>query len=139
MPLPSRLCRVVPGGLDCAVLEFTRNDIPDPYKDRKIFFYDFRSAIRLNEEETRTLADQLTEKLNKDPSAIKILNPLQGWSEADREGGPLYDPPMNQFFTAYLRERLDPEIEFQDVDYHINDPEFGEIAARVMDGMVQEE
>jgi uncharacterized protein (UPF0261 family) len=37
---------VVPGGLDCAVLEFTRHDIPDPYKDRKIFFYDFRSAIR---------------------------------------------------------------------------------------------
>jgi len=128
---------VVPGGLDCAVLEFTRQDIPDQYKDRKIFFYDFRSAIRLNEEETRTLAGQLSEKLNKDPSNIKILIPLQGWSEADREGGPLYDPPMNQFFTEYLRERLDSKIEFQDIDLHINDPEFGEIAAQVMDGMVQ--
>jgi uncharacterized protein (UPF0261 family) len=129
---------IVPGGLDCAVLQFTRNDIPDQYKDRKIFFYDFRSAIRLNEEETRTLADQLTEKLNKDPSVIKILNPLRGWSEADREGGPLYDPPMNRFFTTSLRERLDPEIEFQDVDYHINDAEFGDIAAQVMDTMVRE-
>jgi uncharacterized protein (UPF0261 family) len=129
---------VVPGGLDCAVLEFTRNDIPDQYKDRKIFFYDFRSAIRLNEEETRTLADQLAEKLNKDPSAIKILNPLRGWSEADREGGPLYEPPRNRFFTACLKERLDPEIEFQEVDHHINDAEFGEIAAQVMDGMVRE-
>jgi uncharacterized protein (UPF0261 family) len=129
---------IVPGGLDCAVLEFTRHDIPDQYKDRKIFFYDFRSAIRLNAEETRTLADQLTEKLNKDPSTIKILIPLQGWSEADREGGPLYDPPMNRFFTKYLKERLDPEIEFQDVDHHINDAEFGEIAAQVMDGMVRE-
>jgi uncharacterized protein (UPF0261 family) len=127
---------VVPGGLDCAVLEFTRHNIPEQYKDRKIFFYDFRSAIRLNEDETRTLADQLTEKLNKDPSTIKVLIPLQGWSEADREGGPLYDPPMNRFFTEYLKERLDPEIEFQDVDHHINDAEFGEIAARVMDVMV---
>jgi uncharacterized protein (UPF0261 family) len=139
-PVPGRSIPrlVVPGGLDCAVLEFTRDAIPEKYKDRKIFFYDFRSAIRLNEEETQTLADQLSEKLNKVPCGIKILNPLRGWSEADREGGPLYDPPMNQFFTAYLRERLHPEIEFQDIDLHINDPQFGEIAARVMDAMVQE-
>ena len=139
-PLPGQSIPrlIVPGGLDCAVLEFTRHDIPDKYKDRKIFFYDFRSAIRLNEEETITLADQLIEKLNKDPSGIKILNPLQGWSEADREGGPLYDPPMNQFFTEYLRERLDSKIEFQNVDHHINDPEFGEIAAKTMDVMVRE-
>jgi uncharacterized protein (UPF0261 family) len=76
--------------------------------------------------------------LNKDPSVIKILVPLQGWSEADREGGPLYDPPMNRFFTEYLKERLSPEIEFQDVDLHINDAEFGEIAAQVMDAMVRQ-
>jgi uncharacterized protein (UPF0261 family) len=129
---------VVPGGLDCAVLEFTRHDIPDQYKDRKIFFYDFRSAIRLNEDETRTLADQLSEKLNKDPSTVKILIPLQGWSEADREGGPLHDPPMNRFFTEYLKKRLNPKIEFQDVNHHINDTQFGEIAAQVMDVMVRE-
>ena len=127
---------VVPGGLDCAVLEFTRHDIPDQYKDRKIFFYDFRSAIRLNEDETHTLAEQLSGKLNKNPSNIKILIPLQGWSEADREGGPLYDPPMNRFFTQRFKEKLDPQIQIQETDHHINDAEFGEIAAKVMDAMV---
>ena len=130
---------VVPGGLDCAVLEFTRHDIPDQYKDRKIFFYDFRSAIRLNEEETRTLADQLTEKLNKDTSNIKILIPLQGWSGADRKGGPLYDPTINQFFTRRLKEKLDPQIQIQEADYHINDPAFAEIAAQVLDQMIQQQ
>jgi uncharacterized protein (UPF0261 family) len=129
---------VVPGGLDCAVLEFTRHDIPEEYIDRKIFFYDFRSAIRLNENETGTLADQLTAKLNKDAENISILIPLQGWSEADREGGPLFDPPMNRFFTQRLREKLDPQIDIQEVDHHINDAEFGEIAAQVMDAMVRE-
>ena len=127
---------VVPGGLDCAVLEFTRHDIPEQYKDRKIFFYDFRSAIRLNEDETRTLADQLTKKLNKDASNIKILIPLQGWSEADRKGGPLYDPPMNRFFTQRLKEKLDPQIQIQEAHHHINDAEFGEIAAKIMNAMV---
>jgi uncharacterized protein (UPF0261 family) len=127
---------VVPGGLDCAVLEFTRHDIPEQYKDRKIFFYDFRSAIRLNEDETQTLAEQLSEKLNKDPSNINILIPLQGWSAADREGGALYDPPMNRLFTQCLKEKLDPQIRIQEVDHHINDTEFGEIAAKVMNAMV---
>jgi uncharacterized protein (UPF0261 family) len=129
---------VVPGGLDCAVLEFTRHAIPEQYKDRKIFFYDFRSAIRLNEDETRTLAAQLTEKLNKDASNIKILIPLRGWSEADRDGGPLYDPPMNMFFTQCLKEKLDHHIQITEVDHHINDQEFAAIAAQLMHQMIRE-
>ena len=128
---------VVPGGLDCAVLEFTRHNIPEEYKNRKIFFYDFRSAIRLNEAETRTLADQLTEKLNKDASNINILIPLQGWSEADRESGPLYDPPMNKFFTQCLKEKLDQQIKIEEVDHHINDAAFGAVAAARMHEMVR--
>jgi uncharacterized protein (UPF0261 family) len=76
--------------------------------------------------------------LNKDATNIKILIPLRGWSEADREGGPLYDPPMNQFFTQCLKEKINPNIEIQNVDHHINDAEFGEIAAQVMDVMVRE-
>jgi uncharacterized protein (UPF0261 family) len=129
---------VVPGGLDCAVLEFTRQNIPEQYKDRKIFFYDFRSAIRLNEDETRTLADQLTAKLNKDASNIKILIPLRGWSEADRDEGPLYDPPMNTFFTQCLRQKLDHHIQITEVDHHINDQAFAEIAAQMMHQMIGE-
>lgn len=130
---------VVPGGLDCAVLEFTRHSIPEQYKDRKIFFYDFRSAIRLNEEEMRTLADQLSKKINKDPSMIKILIPLQGWSEADREGAPLYDPPMNMFFTKCLKQKLNHHIQIAEVDHHINDPAFGETAAQMMHQMIRKE
>jgi uncharacterized protein (UPF0261 family) len=129
---------VVPGGLDCAVLEFTRHNIPEQYKDRKIFFYDFRSAIRLNEDETRTLAEQLTEKLNKDASNIRILIPLRGWSEADRDEGPLYDPPMNLFFTQCLKEKLDHQIQITEVDHHINDQAFAEIAAQMMHQMIGE-
>ncbi len=129
---------VVPGGLDCAVLEFTRNDIPEQYRDRKIFFYDFRSAIRLNEDETRALADQLAEKLNKDTSNIKVLIPLQGWSEADRKGGPLYDPQMNLFFMKRFKEKLNSQIQIEEADYHINDPAFAKMAAHKMNAMIRE-
>ena len=128
---------VVPGGLDCAVLEFTRNNIPERYKDRKIFFYDFRSAIRLNEKETTFLASQLAEKLNKDPSNIKILVPNQGWSGADKRDGPLYDPDMNNLFLTRFRQSLNPKIPIEEVDHHINDEAFGAIAANLMDEMVR--
>jgi uncharacterized protein (UPF0261 family) len=54
-PLPGRGVPrlVVPGGLDCAVLEFTRDTVPPEYAGRKIFFYDFRSAVRLSHAEER--------------------------------------------------------------------------------------
>jgi uncharacterized protein (UPF0261 family) len=138
-PVPGQVIPrlVVPGGLDCAVLEFTRNNIPDEYKDRKIFFYDFRSAIRLNAAETTHLANQLAEKLNKDTANVKVLVPTKGWSEADRQDGPLYDPEMNQLFVQQLKKLLNPHIEIQKVDHHINDAAFGEIAAYVMDEMVR--
>jgi uncharacterized protein (UPF0261 family) len=128
---------VVPGGLDCAVLEFTRDTIPEEYKDRKIFFYDFRSAIRLNADETTFLAKQLAEKLNKDTTGVKVLVPNRGWSEADRHHGPLYDPEMNQLFLTRLKELLNPQIEIREVDHHINDSTFGRIAAMMMDRMVR--
>jgi uncharacterized protein (UPF0261 family) len=128
---------VVPGGLDCAVLEFTRDNVPEKFRNRKIFFYDFRSAIRLNVDETTYLANQLAEKLNRDAANINVLIPQKGWSEADREGGALYEPETNNFFTHRLRETLNPKIKIHEVDHHINDENFGFIAAEMMDEMVR--
>ena len=138
-PVPGRKIPrlVVPGGLDCAVLEFTRHNIPDQFKGRKIFFYDFRSAIRLNMEETLFLAEQLAKKLNQNPNNIKVLIPIRGWSEADQEGGPLHAPSTSSKFIQQLKHDLDPQIEIEEVDFHINDPAFARIASTTMDHMLQ--
>jgi uncharacterized protein (UPF0261 family) len=128
---------VVPGGLDCAVLEFTRHNVPDQFKDRKIFFYDFRSAIRLNQRESRSLARQLADKLNRNPSRTRVAIPMRGWSEADREGGPLYDPPIMEIFIQELKQDLNPRIEIKEADSHINDPSFGQVVAAIMDEMIR--
>jgi uncharacterized protein (UPF0261 family) len=138
-PVPQRSIPrlVVPGGLDCAVFEFNRNNVPEQYRDRKIFFHDFRSAIRLNRDEASSIATQLAEKLNRGAADIKILVPLRGWSEADRKGGALYDPEADSYFINQLRKTLDPQIRIHEVDHHINDEAFGLIAAELMDKMVQ--
>jgi uncharacterized protein (UPF0261 family) len=133
-PLP-RL--IVPGGMDCAVLEFTRDTVPEKYKDRKIFFYDFRSAVRLSPEESLFLAEQLSEKLNMDQGNVHMLIPSRGFSTADREGAPLYEPETGRSFIDRLKDRLAPVIPVKEVDLHINDPAFAEEAATRMDHLIK--
>ncbi|WP_299980727.1 Tm-1-like ATP-binding domain-containing protein [Desulfobacula sp.] len=128
---------IVPGGMDCAVLEFTRNTVPEQYRDRKLFFYDFRSAIRLSKDETTHLAKQLSEKLNMDAANVHVLIPTRGFSDADRVDAPLYDPATGQIFIDTLKRNLDRLIEIQETDLHINDPAFGEQAASLMDKLIK--
>jgi uncharacterized protein (UPF0261 family) len=128
---------VIPGGMDCAVLEFTRDTVPPEYKNRKLFFYDFRSAIRLNKKETTFLAGQVAGKLRLDPGHVKVLIPKQGFSEADHVHGPLFDPPMNDLFVQKLRKELNPVVDIREEDLHINDPAFARLAAEMMDAMVR--
>jgi uncharacterized protein (UPF0261 family) len=128
---------VVPGGMDCAVLEFTRDRIPDEYRGRKIFFYDFRSGIRLTAEESRVLAGQMAQRLNLHPPSVKVLIPMEGWSEPDRTGGPLYDPSISREFLLELRRKLDARIEMREVRAHINDAFFAHTAAGLMHEMVE--
>jgi uncharacterized protein (UPF0261 family) len=128
---------VVPGGLDCAVLEFTRDTVPEAYRDRKVFYYDFRSAVRLSREETLVIADQLSGKMNLNPDKTVFLIPGRGWSEADIEGGPLYDPETAAAFVRRIKETLDPRIEVQEAPLHINEAAFADLAAQIMDAMVK--
>jgi len=128
---------VVPGGMDCAVLEFTRSTVPVEYRDRKIFFYDFRSGIRLTPQESLVLAGQMAERLNRHPPSVKVLVPTKGWSEPDCRGGPLYDPPTSRQFLSELRRRLDPRVEIREVAAHINEPSFAKAAAELMHRMIE--
>jgi len=127
---------IIPGGLDCAVLEFDRYTIPEQYKDRKIFFYDFRSAIRLNKKETKMIAQQLSEKLNPAGEAIQVLIPKKGWSVADYIDGPLYDPVTNDLFVKTFKENLAKTIIVKEENLHINDLSFARLAADMMDQMI---
>ncbi|MEW5724862.1 MAG: Tm-1-like ATP-binding domain-containing protein [Thermodesulfobacteriota bacterium] len=133
-PAPPRL--VVPGGLDCVVLEFTRDNVPAELGDRRIFFYDFRSAISLSREETLFLAGQLADKINRHPARMKLLSPRGGWSEAASAEGPLHDQGLAAEFMSLLRSRLRPEVEIIESDRHINDPAFAREAARIMNEML---
>jgi uncharacterized protein (UPF0261 family) len=123
--------------MDCAVLEFTRDCVPEAYRDRPVFFYDFRSAVRLSAAESRQLAAQLAGKLNLDTIHVKVLVPLGGWSVADRPDGPLYAPDISRIFMETFCRELNPAIEMRQVENHINDPAFARIAADMLDRMIR--
>jgi uncharacterized protein (UPF0261 family) len=130
---------VIPGGLDSAVLEFNHKNVPEKYKNRKIFYYDFRSAIRLTTNESRLLAKTVANKLNQSYNPIKVLIPLKGWSEADKEGDVLFDMESSKAFSHTLQKLLKSDIEVIKVDYHINEYAFANIAADLMINMIKEQ
>jgi uncharacterized protein (UPF0261 family) len=43
---------------------------------------------------------------------------------------------MNESFVWRLKQDLNPRIQIKEVDLHINDSSFAELAANVMDGML---
>lgn len=119
---------IVPGGLDCIVLEFDSPEkMPAAVRGRPVFWYDFRSGVRTVEKDLMELAETIAAKLNRATGPTKVLIPLGGWSEADAPAGPLYDPESDRIFTARLKSLLSRNIEVSEVDAHINDPQFARI------------
>jgi uncharacterized protein (UPF0261 family) len=130
---------VVPGGLDCIVLEFNSVEtMPPDMRDRKVFWYDFRSGVRTNREDMARLAATISGKLNRANGPTRVMIPMKGFSEADAIGAPLYEPITNQAFLSALKSGLNPEIEVIEVNAHINDAEFAEAAVSTLNSMMRE-
>jgi uncharacterized protein (UPF0261 family) len=128
---------IVPGGLDCIVLEFNSPEtMPARFKGRKVFWYDFRSGVRTSAEELLILAQTIAGKLNKATGPVKVVIPMKGWSEADGVDGPLYEPETNQVFIDELGTLLRQDIPIIKVDAHINDPAFAEAAVSALDALM---
>jgi len=129
---------IVPGGLDCIVLEFNSVEtMPAKVRGRKVFWYDFRSGVRTNAADVTTLAELIASKLNRAMGPVTFVVPMKGWSEADSPDGPLHEPLTNQQFVATLESLLAPRVKMVKVDAHINDEEFARAAALELDELMK--
>ncbi|MEI9479680.1 MAG: Tm-1-like ATP-binding domain-containing protein, partial [Deltaproteobacteria bacterium] len=61
----------------------------------------------------------------------------KGWSDADKEGMPLFDPQADRVFTEKLKTLLDPRILVEEMDVHISEPAFAARAVEILDGMIK--
>jgi uncharacterized protein (UPF0261 family) len=129
---------IVPGGLDCIVLEFDSPETTPPqFRDRKIFWYDLRSGVPTSVEELKGLARTISDKLNRARGPVKMVIHLRGWSEADGEGAPLHEPETNSVFVEEMKRLLDPRIEIVEEDARINEPLYAETAVALLEGMME--
>ncbi len=127
---------VVPGGLDCIVFN-SAEDVPEKLKGRRLYHHDVRVAVRTAREELELIARTMAERLAGAKGPVGVLIPLKGWSEADKEGEPLFDPLADEFFIEALEHLLPSEVPLKKVNRHISDPEFVRQAVDWLDELIR--
>jgi uncharacterized protein (UPF0261 family) len=114
--------------------------VPEKFRDRK--FYQHNPTVtlmRTTPEENDLLGKEIAEKASAARGPTAVLVPLRGVSAIDREGQPFWWPEADAALFQSLRNWIAPQVELIELDLHINDPEFAEIAARTLLRLMKEE
>ncbi|HLL07695.1 MAG TPA: Tm-1-like ATP-binding domain-containing protein [Nocardioidaceae bacterium] len=128
---------VVPGCIDFAVFE--PSQIPPALADRPSYDHnpEFR-LIRTSPQDMLTVASVFAERLSAAKGPIRVAIPTEGLSIPNVPGGPFWDPTADAAFRDRLRTELREDIPISTHDYHVNDPEFGRLVARLFLDLVSE-
>jgi uncharacterized protein (UPF0261 family) len=117
---------ITPGAADFVVW-LGMDSIPSHYKDRNFITHNPKAILmQVNADEFKTAAKVIADKLNQAKGPVHILVPLRGFSAADKEGEPFYDPEADRVFIDSLKIHLKSAIQVREVDAHMNDTEFVE-------------
>jgi uncharacterized protein (UPF0261 family) len=121
---------VVPGCVDFMVCG-PRSELPGKWLDRPTYYHNPEfTLVRATREEQLEAARQIAIKLNAARGRVVLMVPTRGLSvpncEVDQSGQPgaFWNPPLDAAFRAELRRHLDPRIEYDEIDAHINDERF---------------
>lgn len=103
--------------------------VPEKYQGRNLYKHNPNvTLMRTTEEESKMIGEVIAQKLNRASEKTALLIPLRGVSAIDASGQPFYDAMANQALFETIRKKLKPHVELIEVDAHINDPEFAEVA-----------
>lgn len=104
--------------------------VPEEFRNRKFYRHNPTvTLMRTTPEENRRLGEEIGTKAAAATGPIAILLPLLGVSAIDRTGQPFDDPAARE--TLFQAIRLTHgSVELIEMQSHINDPHFAEIAAR---------
>ena len=129
---------VVPGCVDF-FNQGPRDSLPEIYRSRKSYFHNpVATLVRLDADEEAALGRLVAERLSEARGPVRVVAPTRGFSLADAEGGDLWDPEADQAFLESLRDALRPDIPYETVDAHVDDPAFADVVAERYLTMTQE-
>jgi uncharacterized protein (UPF0261 family) len=115
---------IAPGSINYAVWGPFLS-LSEELKSRKYIIHNPNmTLVRLSPDELRGVGKLTAEKINRSKGPIRVFIPLRGFSYPDRENLPHWEPKGNRAFIETLKAHLRPSIPLQELDAHINDPEF---------------
>jgi len=120
------------GALDM-VNFWAMDTIPSKFDDRLFHIHNSNvTLMRVSPDEAEKLGRIIAQKLSRATGPTKLLVPLKGVSELDKEEGPFYDPEANKRMFSAIRDHLDSHVELVEVDAHINDDKFADELASAL-------
>lgn len=122
---------VVPGALD--MTNFFNVPVPEKFSQRQIYHHNDRVALmRTTPAENAEIGRRIAAQLNAATGPVTLLFPLRGLSALDIEGGPFFDPVATDALREALQSSLAPQVRFEALDLHINDPAFAAAAVTAL-------
>jgi uncharacterized protein (UPF0261 family) len=129
---------IVPGSLDMIVLRMAKDQIPEKYRQRKIYLHGpFVTGVRTSKEEMTVLARIVAEKASRSKGPVAVVFPLKGFSAIDKEGRAFYEPETNRVFLEVLKEQGPKGMQIFEVEAHVLDEAFIKEVARVYSMIAQ--
>ncbi len=134
---------VAPGCYDLVDLVGWQS-MPEKWKDHPQHAHNrLLTSVVLNADERRAVAKAHCEQLSKAIGPVKFLLPLGGCHEWDRPGADLHDGDGLAAFIHAMRDHCPANVELVEINAHINDPEFADVALKcfdqwIADGVISE-
>jgi uncharacterized protein (UPF0261 family) len=98
--------------------------------------------VRANYSEMYEVGRYIAERLSHSTGPAEVLIPIQGFTQLNVKGGPMYEPESDIGFLHGLCQELDRtgarNVTVEKFHMHINDRAFAEIIADRIDAMVKD-
>lgn len=106
--------------------------VPDQFKNRNLYKHNPTvTLMRTTVEENKAIGQKLVEKWNAAESNMILMLPKKGVSMIDAEGQPFDGPAERKALFDTLKQGItNTNVEIQELDNNINDPEFAVTAAK---------
>ena len=110
--------------------------VPPQFRDRVLYKHNPTvTLMRTTPEECAELGRVIAEKLNQAQGPLTLFVPLKGVSLIATEGQVFHDPAADEALFGALRDHLDPDVDLQELDLDVNDPEFARAMADRLDAL----
>ncbi|NNK93378.1 MAG: Tm-1-like ATP-binding domain-containing protein [Desulfobacterales bacterium] len=134
----------IPQVISTGALEYLcfgpRESIPQSMRKRKIYMHNpFNANVKVTQKEMSEIGKTMAARINESRGPVTILVPKRGWSTYGSEGGAFYDPKGYQILLTSLRRGLKPGIDYQELDFHINDTSFADSCADALLAQLSED